>query len=77
MAKAIAEIEDKIRALSGADKKQLLRTLIAELDAPADPDVERAWLEEAQKRHRELVEGTVKPVSGKHVFENLRARLRG
>ncbi len=42
MVKAIAEIEGEIRALSVADKKQLLCALIAELDAPADPDVERA-----------------------------------
>lgn len=76
MAKAIAEIEHDIRALSASDKKQLLRALITELDAPADSDVERAWLEEAQRRHRELAEGKVKPISGEHVFENLRARLR-
>ena len=54
----------------------MLRSLIAELDAPVDADVERAWLEEAQRRHRELVEGKVKGVPGERVFENLRSRLR-
>jgi putative addiction module component len=53
----------------------LLRWLIAELDAPADPDVEHAWLEEAQGRYRELIEGTVKGVPGERMFENLRSRL--
>jgi len=76
MAHPVEKIEEEIRSLSTAEKVQLLRLLIAELDAPADADVERAWLEEAQRRHRELVEGKVKGVPGERVFENLRAHLR-
>jgi len=76
MSTVVAEIEAKIRSLSLEDKTDLVRTLIAELDGPADPGVERAWLEEAQRRYREVVEGKVKPVPGERVFENLRARLK-
>lgn len=72
----VVEIEEKIRSLSREDKAELIRTLIMELDSPADADVERAWLEEAQRRHRELVEGKVRPVPGDRVFDNLRARLQ-
>ena len=76
MSPAVAEIEARIRALSLEDKADLLRSLIAELDGPADPDVEAAWLKEAQRRHREVVEGKVQPISGERVFANLRARLK-
>jgi putative addiction module component (TIGR02574 family) len=76
MSTVVAEIEAKIRTLSLEDKTDLVRALIAELDGPTDPGVERAWLEEAQRRYREVVEGKVKPVSGERVFENLRARLK-
>lgn len=76
MAHSIEKIEEEIRSLSSAEKLELLRSLIAELDAPMDTDVERAWLEEAQKRHRDLVEGRVEGIPGEHVFENLRSRLR-
>ena len=72
----IAEIEAKIRALSLEDKTDLIRSLIAELDGPADAGVEAAWLQEAQRRHREVVEGKVQPVPGERVFSNLRARLK-
>jgi len=75
MGRAIEKIEEEIRSLSAGEKVELLRSLIAELDAPADPDVEQAWLEEAQRRHRELIEGKVKGVPGERVFENLRSRL--
>jgi putative addiction module component (TIGR02574 family) len=76
MSTVVAEIEAKIRSLSREDKIELIRALIAELDGPADPDVERAWLEEAQRRHREVTERKVQPVPGERVFENLRARLK-
>lgn len=76
MARTIEKIEKEIRSLSAKEKAQLLRSLITELDAPSDDDVEQAWLEEAQRRHRELVEGKVKGVPGERVFENLQSRLR-
>jgi putative addiction module component (TIGR02574 family) len=76
MSADVAEIEARIRLLSLEDKAELIRALIAELDGPADADVERAWLQEAQRRHREIVEGKVQPVPGERVFENLRSRLK-
>ena len=77
MARPVKDIEQDIRTLSAEDKVELLRRLIAELDTPADPNVERVWLETAQRRYRELVEGKVKGVAGPLVFERLRARLEG
>ena len=75
MAHPIEKIEAEIRSLSAAEKVELLRSLIAELDAPADRDVERQWLEEAQSRYRELESGKVKGIPGERVFEKFRSRL--
>jgi len=77
MARAIADIENDIRALTPEERRELLRTLICELDGPPDRNVAKAWLAEAQRRYRELVEGTVKPVPGYLVFQRLRSRLGG
>ena len=77
MARAIKDIEKDIRALSREEKRELLRTLIEELDTPADPNVEEAWLETSQRRYRELTERSVTGVPGKLVFERLRSRLGG
>lgn len=76
MSTVVAELEAKIRTLSVKDKNELIRALIAELDGPGDAGVERAWLEEAQRRYREVVEGKVQPVPGERVFANLRSRLK-
>ena len=49
MARAIADIEKDIRALSADEKRELLRSLLRDLDGPADADVEKAWLVESQR----------------------------
>lgn len=76
MSLGVAEIQAKIRSLNFEDKTELLRVLIIELDGPADADVERVWLTEAQRRYREVRAGKVRPVPGEDVFENVRARLK-
>jgi len=75
MARDVKDLEREIRELGSDDKRELIRALIAELDAPADADVERAWLETSQRRYRELVEGKVQGVPGPLVFERLRKRV--
>ena len=75
MSSVVAEIEARIRSLSTAERAELIRAYIADMDGPADPDVERAWLEEASRRHRELADGSVKAPADR-VFASLRSRLR-
>ncbi len=75
MATALAEIEEKVRALSQSDKAAMIRVLIGELNGPSDSDVENAWITEAKRRHQELIEGRVKGVPGDQVFANVRALL--
>jgi uncharacterized protein YktA (UPF0223 family) len=75
MARAVADIENDIRALTPDEKLELLRSFIRELDGPADANVEKAWLVESHRRYRELVEGKVEAVPGRLVFERLRLRL--
>ncbi len=76
MARPLPEIEKEIQSLSAEDKAELLRTLIAGLDEGADEAVERAWLEEAQRRHRELSEGTVNAIPADEVIAKARAQLK-
>jgi putative addiction module component (TIGR02574 family) len=76
MSTVVAGLEARIRSLSLEDKSELVRALIAELDGAPEADVELAWLAEAQRRYREVVEGVVQPIPGERVFENLRTHLK-
>jgi putative addiction module component (TIGR02574 family) len=76
MSDSVIELERKIRSLSREHRLELIRNLIADLDGPADTDVEQAWLKEAQRRLEQLKQGKVRPVPGEQVFRNLKARLK-
>ena len=76
MARPIEEIEREIRALAPAEQEQLLRALLEELEGPADPDVEREWIEEAQRRSRELDQGMIKPIPANEVIARARSELK-
>jgi putative addiction module component (TIGR02574 family) len=76
MARAISEIEKEIRDLEPDDQEHLLRALLEELDGPPDHDVEQAWIEEAQRRSRELDAGAVEAIPADQVFAKARANLK-
>lgn len=76
MARAIADIEEDVRALSPQEKEQLLRLLLEELSGPPDPNVERAWLEEAQRRSSDFDKGLISTSPSEDVFRRAREDLR-
>jgi putative addiction module component (TIGR02574 family) len=76
MAKPVEELEREIRSLSDDDRIRLLRDLVADLDGERDQDVERTWLEEAQRRYRELKAGVVEAIPAAEVFRSARNHLK-
>ena len=71
----IKEIEKEFLNLSEAEKREVIRLLIAGLDIAADENVERAWLEEAQRRYKELKNGLVRSVPASEAITKARVRL--
>jgi len=60
MARALADIERDILALSQKERTELLRKLIGDLDAPGDENCEAAWLKESERRLDEIEGGTAR-----------------
>jgi putative addiction module component (TIGR02574 family) len=75
MARAVSEIEEEIRALPELEKERLLRALLEELDGPPEPGVEQAWLDEIQRRSKELDNGLVAAIPADEVFAKSRGKL--
>ena len=76
MARSIREIEQEVRALQTAERNQLLRELIADMDGEPEHGIKEAWLQEAQQRYKELQSGLVKPVPATDVIRKARSRLK-
>lgn len=76
MARSIREIEQEVRALQTAERNQLLRELIADVDGEPEHATKEAWLQEAQRRYKELQSGLVESVPATDVIRKARSRLK-
>jgi hypothetical protein len=76
MAKAPPEMEDDSRAPSEEQRGERLRAVVAELDGPSEPDVDGGWLNEAERRDREIDSGAVESIPGEEVFRDAAQLLR-
>jgi len=56
--------------------RALTRRLIASLDEEPDPDSERLWIEEAERRLVEPQSGQVAGIGADQVFAEVRSTLR-
>ena len=74
--RTLQQLETEIRLLSSTERTRLLGDLIADLDGEIETEVESAWLDEVERRHRELTEGSVQPIPAGEVFDRARSRLK-
>ena len=72
----IEQLETEISKLGEPEKRQVLKRLVAELEMGSDSDVERAWLEEAQRRYDELKSGAATGIPAEEALSNARNRLK-
>ena len=76
MGPTLEAIKRQIEDLGAADKAEILRMLVADLDDGNDQGVAEAWILEAHQRHQELSSGAVRAIPASQVFEKARERLR-
>ena len=75
MARSLDDIRTEVLALDAEAKEILLADLVAELDRPFDADVQKAWLEEAHRRLRQVENGEVELIPADEIFAKIRAEL--
>ena len=61
------EIKQRIDELTDSEKLVVLNYILEELDRP-DPDVDKAWVKEVQRREKEMKSGKVKGLTMDEVF---------
>ena len=76
MSSQFDDLAKRIRALPAAEKAALVRELIDDLDPDEDPDVEKLWLEEAERRYAQYLRGEVEAIPGDEVMAEARKRLK-
>jgi len=61
------EIKQKLDYLSDNEKLVVVNYLLEGLDKP-DPEIDKAWIKEVQRRRKEMKSGKVKALSFDEVF---------
>ncbi len=72
----VKQIEVEALGLPEERRAELAQKLLLSLDSPSEKEIAEDWLLEAQRRARELDDGTVQPVSAEEVRRKARALLR-
>jgi putative addiction module component (TIGR02574 family) len=70
------QLESKALKLPTRERARLAERLILSLDEETDPDAEKFWAEEAERRLEELRSGSVKSRPAESVFRKARPTLR-
>ena len=69
------EIEEEALKLTPDARVKLAHDLVRSLEAVDPAELERLWLDEAERRGDEMDEGRVQSIPGREVFERIRKRL--
>ncbi len=70
--KTLEEIKSAALQLSGAEKLELAESLMI---GNVDPEIEKAWAAEAQRRWEDYKAGKTSPVSGDEVISRAREKV--
>ena len=76
MAKKVEDVVKDVLALSGAERRELVRLLQSQLDAGLEAaDAEQVWIEEIERRVAVLDKGDAELIPAADVFRRLEERF--
>jgi putative addiction module component (TIGR02574 family) len=70
------EIENAALALPPEAREMLAEHLMASLDPEDQWEMDPGWLEEIERRDKEIEDGIVTPIPGEEVMNRLRSRYK-
>ena len=76
MTSRIKKIEKEALQLTSHERAILAERLLHSLDDEEDTDVERAWIEEAERRYKEFKKGNTTARSIDEVLREIRSELQ-
>jgi putative addiction module component (TIGR02574 family) len=71
----IEKIKDDLLHLPYNERAFLAEKLLDSLDEEEDPEAEKFWIEEVERRYKEYKEGKVKLIPAEAVFDEVRSQL--
>ena len=66
------KIEQDVLSLPAHERIELIDRLIESLNLPWDPEIDRLWAEEGERRFSDLETGSISLISGRKVFSKIK-----
>lgn len=76
MSTVAKKILDEVLQPPADARANLVEHILASLNLPTQPEIDKLWAEEAERRIEELDTGTVQPIPGEKVFADIRKKYR-
>jgi putative addiction module component (TIGR02574 family) len=70
------KVFDEALSLPAEARMTLVEKLLTSLNLPTQPEIDRLWAEESERRIAQIDKREVKLVPGKRVFSNIRKKYR-
>jgi putative addiction module component (TIGR02574 family) len=70
------KVFDEALSLPAEARMSLVEKLLASLNLPTQPEIDRLWAEEVERRIAQIDRCEIKLVPGKKVFSNIRKKYR-
>jgi putative addiction module component (TIGR02574 family) len=70
------KVFDEALSLPAKARVSLIEKLLTSLNLPTQPEIDRLWAEEAERRIAQIDKGEVKLVPGKKLFSNIRKKYQ-
>ncbi|HVS00347.1 MAG TPA: addiction module protein [Thermoanaerobaculia bacterium] len=71
----LTDLEAEALKLRPDARAKLAASLLHSLEDLKEEEIEELWLDEAERRNREIEEGTLSEIPAEEVFREVRARL--
>ena len=69
-------VYDKALSLPADARISLVERLLSSLNLPTQPEIDRLWADEAERRVAQIDRGEVELIPGEKVFERIRQKYR-
>ena len=70
------KVLDEALQLPADARVNLVEQLLTSLNLPTQPEIDRLWAEEAEKRITQIDKGEIKLIPGENVFSKIRKKYR-
>ena len=72
MGRTVKEVYEDSLKLTEDERAELVKLLAPDGDGWASPEIEKAWMEEIERREKEYAEGKMELIPAEDVFRELR-----